>query len=128
MSPLNTFSFFFLFIEFIEKILVNKIIHVTSAQFYNTLSVYCTVCLPPQVKFLSITIYPPYPPPPPLPFSLPPTIASLLFVSVSFFSVFFFLNLSTTALPLCSPRPTQLSACCLPMGLSLFCLLVNFVH
>ena len=34
--------------------LVNKIMYVSGVQFYNISSVYCIVCSPPQVKFLSI--------------------------------------------------------------------------
>ena len=52
---------FFLFIEFIGVTLVNKITQVSGAQFYNTSPVHCIVCLPPQVKSRSITIYPPIP-------------------------------------------------------------------
>ena len=51
-------AFFVVFIEFIGVILVNKIIKVSGAR--------CIMCLPPQVKFLSITTYPPYTLPPPL--------------------------------------------------------------
>ena len=38
------------FIEFIRVRSVNKVIWMSSVQFYNTSSVYCIVCLPPQVK------------------------------------------------------------------------------
>ena len=55
----HLFLFFFL-IEFIGVILVNKLIQVSGAQFYNTASEHCVVCspLPPaQVKSQPITIY-----------------------------------------------------------------------
>ena len=48
-----TVLFVLIFTEFIEVTVVNKIIQVSSVQFY-TLSVYCIVCLPP--KDLSITV------------------------------------------------------------------------
>ena len=51
---------FFLFIEFIGVILVNKIIQVSGAQFHNTSSVPCIVCSPPQLTSPSITFYPHY--------------------------------------------------------------------
>ena len=58
-------KFFFVFydflIEFIGVTLVNKIIQVSEAQVYNTSSVHCTVCSPPQVKSPFITIYLPIP-------------------------------------------------------------------
>ena len=38
--------------------LVNKIIQLSGAQFYNLSGVHCIVCSPPQVKSLSTTIYP----------------------------------------------------------------------
>ena len=50
----------FLFIEFIGVTLVNKIIQVSGAQFYNTSSVHCIVCSSPQVKSPSFNIYPSY--------------------------------------------------------------------
>ena len=53
--------FFPLSIQFIGVTLFNKSIRVSSAQFYNTLSVHCTVCSPPPVKSRCITIYPPIP-------------------------------------------------------------------
>ena len=59
-------SFFFLFIEFVQVTLVNKTIQVAGAQFYNIPSVHYIVCLPPLVKFLSITIYPSTHPMPPI--------------------------------------------------------------
>ena len=40
--------------------LVNKIIQVSGVPFYNTKSLYCIVCSPPQIMSPSITIYPPY--------------------------------------------------------------------
>ena len=51
---------FFLFIEFIGVILVNKIIPVSGVQFPDTLSVHCIVHSPPQARSLSITIHLPY--------------------------------------------------------------------
>ena len=51
----------FLFTEFVGVTLVNKILQVSGAQFYNTSSVYCTVCSPPQVRPPSTTTYPPIP-------------------------------------------------------------------
>ena len=59
-TGMSAFTTYFL----IGVTLVNKIIQVSGAQFYNTSSVHCSVCSPPQVKSPSITIYPPYPPPP----------------------------------------------------------------
>ena len=53
--------YFFLFIEFIGVTLVNKIIQVSGAQFYNISFVQSTVCSPPQVKSPSITIHLPHP-------------------------------------------------------------------
>ena len=49
---------FFFFIEFIRVALVNTITQVPGAQFHNTSSVHCIVCSLPQVKSLSVTIYP----------------------------------------------------------------------
>ena len=49
----------FLSIEFIRVTLVSKIIKVSGAQFYNPSSVHYILCLPPQDKSPSITIYPP---------------------------------------------------------------------
>ena len=46
--------------EFVGVTLVNKIIWVLGVQFYNTLSVYCIVCSPPNVQFPFITVYPPF--------------------------------------------------------------------
>ena len=51
---------YLLLIEFIGVALINKIMLVSGTHFYNTPSVYCTVCSPPQVKSPSITIYPPF--------------------------------------------------------------------
>ena len=51
---------FFLFIEFVRVTIVNKILQVSSAQFYNTSSVHSMVYSPPSVKSPSITIYPPF--------------------------------------------------------------------
>ena len=53
--------YFFNLIEFVEVIVVHKIIQVSGVQFYKTSPVYCTVCSPPKVKSPSITIYPPLP-------------------------------------------------------------------
>ena len=44
------------FIELVNVPLINKIIWVSGIQFYNTLSIYCTVCLPAQVMSPSISI------------------------------------------------------------------------
>ena len=49
---------FFLFVQFIGVILVNKIIQILGAEFYNTSFVLCIVCSPIQAKSPSITIYP----------------------------------------------------------------------
>ena len=56
--------------------LVNKIVSVSGVQFYNTSSVHCIVCSPPQVKSPPITIHPlstlfPLPHPPPFPLVIP---------------------------------------------------------
>ena len=40
--------------------LVNKILEASGAQLYNTSSLYCFVCSPPQMKFPFINIYPPF--------------------------------------------------------------------
>ena len=56
---LNLLFIYFLKIEFIGVTLVNKIVWVSGAQFYNASSVYFIVCLPPQVKSFSISIHPP---------------------------------------------------------------------
>ena len=52
-------SIYFFLIEFIGVTLVNKIIQVSGAWFYNTSSVHWLVCSPSQVRSLPITIYPP---------------------------------------------------------------------
>ena len=86
--PGNQLSFFFfLFIEFIGVTLVNKIIQVSGVQFYNTSSVHCIMCSPPQVTSPSNTIYLSYtllhlPPPPPL------ALTTLLSKSMGFLSFF----------------------------------------
>ena len=67
-------------IGFIGVTLVHKIIQVSSIQFYNTSSVHCVVCSPPQVTSPSITIYPPLTPPP-----FPLVITMLLSVSMRVF-------------------------------------------
>ena len=101
-------SFFFLFIEFVQVTLVNKTIQVAGAQFYNIPSVHYIVCLPPLVKFLSITIYPSTHP-------MPPILGNhhtVVWVH-DIFSQFLHLP----------PHPQisqQLSTCSLSMGLSLF--------
>ena len=59
-QKLQTHLFLKYFIEFIGVTLVNTIMQVSGVQFYNTSSVYCTVCSPPQVKLSSIVIFPPF--------------------------------------------------------------------
>ena len=114
---------YFFFIEFIEVILVNKIIWVSDVQFYNTLAVCCTVCSPPQLKSPSFTIYSPLPSStfPHLPSPLVITI--LLSVSMSFFSL---LNASTFSPSPIIPFLSDLFS--KSMSLSLFCLLIYFVY
>ena len=67
---------FFLFIECIGVILVNKIIQVSGAQFYNTSFVHCMVCSSPQVHHHLFPLYP---------FLPSTTITTLLSMSMSFF-------------------------------------------
>ena len=79
---------FVVFFQFIRVILVNKIIYVSSVQFYGISSGYCTVCLPPEVKF-SATMYLISPPHPLQPFfSLPPKTMFSLTCSCRMFPLF----------------------------------------
>ena len=66
---------------------INKILQVSSAQFYDTSSVHCTVCSPLHVKSSSITVYPPS-----TLLQLPsnPAITTLLSRSLSSLSFVFF--------------------------------------
>lgn len=58
----------FIFIEFIKVILVHKAIQFSSVQLNKTSCTHCIVHPSPQVKSLSVPIYPPlWPPPPPQP-------------------------------------------------------------
>ena len=108
---------FFLCCEFIEVTLVNKVIQVSGAQFNNTSSVHCVVYSPPLLKSPSTTIYPMHTLCP-----SPPTITMLLSVFMSF-SLFFAQSSSQHPHP-----PLQLSTGSLSVSLSLFCLLVHFIH
>ena len=106
---------FFCYIELIGVTLVNKIIQVSVVQFYNTSSVHCIVCSPPQVKSPSTTS-------PTLPHPNNPHTV----VHIHEFFPLFFLNPTTVPHP--APQTSsqwQLSACFLSMGLSLFYLLVH---
>ena len=97
---------------------INKILQVSSAQFYDTSSVHCTVCSPLHVKSSSITVYPTS-----TLLQLPsnPAITTLLSRSLSSLSFVFF------ALSHYSPHPpTAISL--LSMSLYLFFLLVHLVH
>ena len=89
---------FFLFIEFTGVTLVKKIIQVSGAQSHNTSRAHCIVCSPPQVKFLSVTIYLPYTllrsPPLPIPSGGHHTV-----VSVHEFFLSFFLFLPSPSTP-----------------------------
>ena len=58
---MGMFSSFKKIIEVIGVILVNKILQVSDGQFYNTSSVPCILCSPPQVRSLSITVSSPLP-------------------------------------------------------------------
>ena len=60
---------------------------VAGAEFYNTSSVHCIVCSPPQVRSLSITIYPPYTLPT-TPTLFLPAITTVLSMSIGCFSFF----------------------------------------
>ena len=105
--------------------LVNKIIQVSGAQLYNTSSVHCVVCSPPQVRLLSITIYLPYTLLHLLHPHFPPPILTLLFVSMSF--CFFpqsFLCLHFYPYRL-HPPSLIIPFFSLSMSLSLFCLVVH---
>ena len=97
-----SWNFLSFFIEFIGATLVNKIIQVSGAQFYNTSSVHCVVCSPPKVKSLSSTIHPPYS----LLYLLPPAFTTVL--------AKFFL--------FCSIPPPPTSQSLTPTTVSLFCM------
>lgn len=114
---------FSLFTEFVGVTPVDKTTQVSGAQPHNTPSVHPTMCVP-RVRA------PPSPPPPhpappapcPLPHRSPHTVVRIREIFLVF-SVF--LSPCTSS----SPRPPQaLSACSLPKGLSLYCLIVHFVH
>ena len=115
----------FCFIKFIWVTLVNKIIQVSGVQFYSISSGHCIGYSPTQVNSPSITIYPPCTP------SLPPFpqqsqhCCPCPWVFLFFFP--FLLNPFILLTQHCL-TPWQLSACSLSMSLSLFCLLVHFVH
>ena len=66
---------------------MNQIIQVSGVQFYNTSSVYFIVCLPPQVKFPSITIYTLF-----TPFHLLSAPSGNLVITLLSMSFFFFLD------------------------------------
>ena len=114
-------------IEFIGVTLVNKFMLASGVQFYNTSSVYCTMCSPPQVKSLSINTFLILPwstsSPPPFPSGTHRTVVCLLGFVVVVNSFTFF-----TQHP--NPLPCFKAVCslCLYMSLFLFCLLVYFVH
>ena len=61
LPTIDGFNFKLFFITPIGVTVANKIKEVSGILFYNTSSVYCTVCSPPQVKSPSITIYSPLP-------------------------------------------------------------------
>ena len=109
-------------IEFIGVTLVNKIIQVSDAQFYNTSAVHCIVCSPPEVMSLSITTDPPIPSSA-YPHPHPGYYYYHTMVHVPEFSFSFLLN--SLSLPSCL---TTTAVSLLSMSLSLFSLLVYFVH
>ena len=121
----NFWILFSLLIEFVGVTMVNKIIQVSGAQFYNSSSVPCIVCLPPQVKSPSVTIYP-LCTLIPLPSHSPLTVNQLWSITTNSFSFFFLFSCIFCSIPPCSPQTsTQMSAYSPSMSLSLFCLLVS---
>ena len=111
------FNFIILFfIECFGVTLVNKILQVSSARFHNTSSAHCTVCSP-----LSVSLHP-SPFTPPLPSSSPHNHHTVVCVP----EFFFFLSQSLHPTPPVSQPLTSVSL--LSMSLSLFCLLLHFVH
>ena len=121
-SEFLVYVIFFLFIKFIVIILVNKIIQILGAQFYNISSVHCIVCPPPEVTvhhhfsphtLLHLLLFPPSPQQ-----SLHCCLCPQICLFFSFFSQSFYLSNK-------SLNPTALHRL---LSMSLFCLLVYFVH
>ena len=115
---------FYFLIEFMGVTLVNKIRQLSGAHFHNTSSVHCIVCSPPQVKSPTITIYPPH-----TLLHLPSTLGNH-HTAVRVHEFLFFLKFFAQSLhPLPShPISTSTAVNLLFMSLSLFCLLIHFVH
>ena len=127
------FIYIFLFTEFIRVTLVNKIISVLGAEFHSTSSLYCVVYSSPSSQVPihhHLSIYPPFT----LLHLSPPCvlleIITLLFLSISFSLPHLFWGAQFLHTPPRLPTsfPKQLSACFRSISLSLFCLLVHFVH
>ena len=120
------FSSFKKIIEVIGVILVNKILQVSDGQFYNTSSVPCILCSPPQVSLCPSPFHPPFPSPTSShPFPL--AVATLILRSMSFVCLFSFSAQSLSPHTM-APPPAAVSLFSVSMSLFLFCLLVYFVY
>ena len=113
------------FIEFISMTLVNKSIQVSSVQVNKTSSAHCIVRSLPQIRSLSVPIYPPF-----VHFHLPHPPSLSLYRCPGLCVIYILLCLIPSPFFISSPTPSPVIAVNLSyvsMLLFLFCLLNYFV-